>query len=59
MLNDLQYDATDESQEGGDADSAYAGSVLQSETSTLDSSILKYREENGRTYHVYGKISVF
>ncbi|PMD29395.1 S-adenosyl-L-methionine-dependent methyltransferase [Hyaloscypha variabilis F] len=40
--------------DGSDADSAYAGSILQSETSSLDSSILKYREENGRTYHSYG-----
>lgn len=46
----LEFD----SNEANDADSAYAGSARGSATSTLASSIMKYREENGRTYHSYG-----
>ena len=41
----------------GDADerdSLYATSIAGSETTSLKSSIAKYREENGRTYHSYG-----
>jgi hypothetical protein len=40
--------------ENDDADSTYAGSLAGSETTSLKSSIAKYREENGRTYHSYG-----
>ena len=36
----------------GDSDSAY-GSDLESETSSLHSSIFDYRYENGRRYHAY------
>lgn len=35
-------------------DSAYAGSIAGTETTSLKSSITKYREEGGRTYHAYG-----
>ena len=37
-----------------DSDSAYEGDSID-DTSTLSSHIMKYREENGRTYHSYGK----
>lgn len=37
-----------------DADSTYSGSIAGSETTSLKSSIAKYREENGRTYHAFG-----
>jgi len=38
-----------------DGDSAYgAGSEAGTETGTLNSSILRFREENGRTYHSFG-----
>ncbi|KAK4614001.1 Methyltransferase [Fulvia fulva] len=37
-----------------DADSAYGGSVAGTDTTSLLSSIARYREENGRTYHSYG-----
>lgn len=37
-----------------DEDSAFAEAEYQSETATLESDILRYREENGRTYHSYG-----
>ncbi|KKY17443.1 putative umta [Phaeomoniella chlamydospora] len=37
-----------------DNDSAYAGSITNTETTSLRSSILRYKEENGRTYHAYG-----
>jgi hypothetical protein len=33
-------------------DSGVGGSIVSSTTS-ISSSILKYREENGRTYHAY------
>ena len=35
-------------------DSLYAGSISGSETTSLKSSIARYREELGRTYHSYG-----
>ncbi|CZR52761.1 uncharacterized protein PAC_02638 [Phialocephala subalpina] len=50
--NLLQYDAANE--EADEGDSAYTESTRESEASTLASSILKYREEIGRTYHSYG-----
>ncbi|CAK4004182.1 S-adenosyl-L-methionine-dependent methyltransferase [Lecanosticta acicola] len=37
-----------------DADSAYGGSSAGTDTTSLLSSIARYREENGRTYHSYG-----
>ncbi|KAL0933378.1 methyltransferase domain-containing protein [Colletotrichum truncatum] len=37
---------------GSDSDSSL-GAELSSSTASLHSSILKYREENGRTYHAY------
>ena len=41
-------------QEHDDADSAYAGSIAGTDTTSLLSSIARYREENGRTYHSFG-----
>ena len=35
-------------------DSTYATSIGGSETTSLKSSVNRYREENGRTYHSYG-----
>lgn len=35
------------------ADSAYDGDSVASSTTSIGSSVLKYREENGRTYHAY------
>ncbi|KAF8851800.1 S-adenosyl-L-methionine-dependent methyltransferase [Acephala macrosclerotiorum] len=37
-----------------DDNSAYGEADYVSETATLSSDILRYREENGRTYHSYG-----
>lgn len=37
-----------------DIDSAYAESIAGTDTTSLRSSITKYREEGGRTYHAYG-----
>lgn len=37
-----------------DGDSAYGGDDFASETASLSSSVLRYRQENGRTYHSYG-----
>ncbi|KAI5364222.1 Putative S-adenosyl-L-methionine-dependent methyltransferase [Septoria linicola] len=37
-----------------DADSGYAASITGTDTTSLLSSIARYREENGRTYHSYG-----
>jgi hypothetical protein len=34
-------------------DSALGGESIASSTTSINSSILKYREENGRTYHAY------
>ena len=42
--------------EEDDADSAYGGSVAGTDTTSLLSSIARYREENGRTYHSYGTV---
>jgi hypothetical protein len=36
-----------------DADSAYDVDSVTSSTTSIGSSVLKYREENGRTYHAY------
>jgi hypothetical protein len=36
-----------------DGDSAIGGESLASSTTSISSSILRYREENGRTYHAY------
>jgi hypothetical protein len=49
---ELEYDAA----EPAAADSAYEGSTRESETTTLSSSILNYRKENGRTYHSYSNV---
>ncbi len=48
LVGPVREDAPDE------VDSTYAPSVGGSETTSLKSSIAKYREENGRTYHSYG-----
>ena len=37
-----------------DDDSVYGGSTAGSDTTSLKSSITRYREENGRSYHSYG-----
>lgn len=36
-----------------DADSAYGTENAASSMASISSSILKYRQENGRTYHAY------
>lgn len=36
-----------------DNDSAYDAESLASSTTSISSSVLKFREENGRTYHAY------
>lgn len=41
-----------EADDWNDAESAL-GESLASSTTSMNSSILKYREENGRTYHAY------
>jgi hypothetical protein len=38
----------------GDNDSALDTASLHSDTTSLRSSVTKYREENGRRYHAYG-----
>lgn len=48
LVGPVDEDAPDQ------VDSTYAPSVGGSETTSLKSSINKYREENGRTYHSYG-----
>ncbi|KAK2012806.1 methyltransferase domain-containing protein [Colletotrichum eremochloae] len=48
----LEADNADENGAIDDADSAMGASVLGSSAS-MTSSIMKYREENGRTYHAY------
>ncbi|PMD32527.1 methyltransferase family protein [Hyaloscypha variabilis F] len=51
-----QFDTDVAGQENEETDSAFGGSIRGSETSTLDSDILRYRVENGRTYHSYAII---
>jgi hypothetical protein len=48
---------TFDTEQEDDNDSAYGAPTDYSETSSLASSIMKYRVEMGRTYHVYGAIS--
>ncbi|KAK2031308.1 methyltransferase domain-containing protein [Colletotrichum zoysiae] len=48
----LEPDNADENDANDDADSTMGASVLESSAS-MTSSIMKYREENGRTYHAY------
>lgn len=40
--------------EDDSSDSAYAGSIAGTETTSLQSAVTRYRQENGRTYHAYG-----
>jgi hypothetical protein len=43
-----------------DGDSILEGSVSdQTESTTLNSSVLNYRKENGRTYHAYGSTQYY
>jgi hypothetical protein len=48
--------ADDDFDEGlfNDGDSAYDTSGDFSDSDSLNSSIMKFREENGRTYHSFG-----
>ena len=46
--------ADDDYQSNNDGDSAFDAMSNNSETATVSSSLLKLREENGRTYHTYG-----
>ncbi|KAK2054413.1 methyltransferase domain-containing protein [Colletotrichum caudatum] len=48
----LEADNADENDANDDADSTMGASVLESSAS-MTSSIMRYREENGRTYHAY------
>jgi hypothetical protein len=58
ILDDDDYVDDDEDQHRinpfHDDDSAYGGDDFASETVSLSSDVLKYRHENGRTYHSYG-----
>jgi len=46
--------ADDDYQSNNDNDSAFDASSNMTETATMESSIINFREENGRTYHTYG-----
>jgi hypothetical protein len=46
--------ADDDYQSNEDGDSAFGATSNMTETATVDSNIMKFREENGRTYHTYG-----
>ncbi|CCF37263.1 hypothetical protein CH063_08643 [Colletotrichum higginsianum] len=48
----LEADNGNENYADDDADSAMGVSVLES-SSSMTSSIMQYREENGRTYHAF------
>jgi len=44
--------------EGFDGDSAYSAAFSNmTDTVSLSSSIMRFREENGRRYHSYGKLA--
>lgn len=49
----IEAQAAIEAEEDDYNDSAYDGDTLASSTTSIGSSVLKYREENGRTYHAY------
>ena len=46
--------ADEDYQSNNDGDSAFDDKSTMSETATVESSLMKVREENGRTYHTYG-----
>jgi hypothetical protein len=48
------FTVADEDDEFFDGDSAYGAFSDITDTVSLSSSILRFREENGRTYHAYG-----
>lgn len=41
-----------------DGDSAYGAYSDVTDTVSLNSSLMKFREENGRTYHSFGKLTL-
>ncbi|KAM3071775.1 hypothetical protein ACMFMG_009636 [Clarireedia jacksonii] len=54
LTRDSVSPTTDENEELWDADSALDDSFYDSETTSLAEEVMKYREENGRTYHSFG-----
>lgn len=48
------FTAAEEDDDFFDADSAYGALSYATDTASLNSSIMKFRQENGRTYHSYG-----
>jgi hypothetical protein len=54
MVVDSASPTPDENDESWDADSAYNDSFYESESSSLAEEVMRYREENGRTYHNFG-----
>lgn len=47
--------ADDDYEDVYDGDSAYGAVSDITDTASMTSSILKFREENGRTYHAFGR----
>jgi hypothetical protein len=54
MVVDSASPTTDENDELWDGDSGYNDSLYETETSSVAEEVLRYREENGRTYHNFG-----
>ena len=50
--------ADEEEELAFDADSTYGASSDMTDTASVSSSIMKFREENGRTYHSYGRKTI-
>ncbi|PQE05964.1 hypothetical protein CJF30_00004917 [Rutstroemia sp. NJR-2017a BBW] len=54
MVVDSASPTTDENDEVWEGDSGYNDSLYETETSSVAEEVLRYREENGRTYHNFG-----
>jgi len=49
-----QIEAAEHEEDVDGDDSAYAPSLVGTDSTSIKSSIMEYRKENGRTYHSYG-----
>jgi len=51
--------ANQEDEDFFDGDSAFGGNSTMTDTTSLNSSILRFREENGRRYHSFGRYCLY
>ena len=57
--NEAPIVADDDYEDVYDGDSAFGAFSDTTDTASMTSSIMKFREENGRTYHSFGRYHTF